>query len=304
MGDYSKMDVVEWLLGVEKAARDLYEEASHCFSQDVAFSDFLSDLSKDEGQHYQLIRKGREIIRSYEGEFPFGIEVAEDTLDRVDRHMESCRKKLQNGCGLQKAEIIQCIIDTEFSEWNDIFLYAINVFKERSRTFQEAAAVIQGHEKRIGDFIDSLPPEILPDRHVRDLPEIWQIKYLVVEDDSALRDLFEAFLSRKATVVTAENGQEALEQLEASFFDIVISDIDMPVMDGVDFFKHARERYPDFNRRFIFCSGNVTDEISEFCKRNELLVLQKPVILSSLQTAAEGLMMAAGAETDKDRKRK
>jgi CheY-like chemotaxis protein len=297
MGDYSKMDVVEWLLGVEKAARDLYEEASHCFSQDEAFSGFLSDLSRDEGQHYLLIRKGREIIRSYEGEFPFGIEVAEDTLNRVDRPMKSCREKLQNGCGLQKAEMIQCIIDTEFSEWNEIFLYAINVFKERSRTFQETAAVIQAHEKRIGDFIDSLPSEILPKRHVRDLPEIWQIKYLVVEDDSALRDLFEAFLSRKAAVVTAENGQEALEKLETSFFDIVISDIDMPVMDGVDFFKHARERYSNFNRRFIFCSGNVTGEISEVCKLNELLVLQKPVVLSSLQTAAEGLMMAAGAET-------
>ena len=46
-------------------------------------------------------------------------------------------------------------------------------------------------------------------------------------------------------VGTAENGQEALEQLESFHPDILITDVKMPVMDGIMLAKRVKERYPD-----------------------------------------------------------
>ena len=46
-------------------------------------------------------------------------------------------------------------------------------------------------------------------------------------------------------VGTAENGQEALEQLERIHPDILITDVKMPIMDGIMLAKRVKERYPD-----------------------------------------------------------
>ena len=57
-------------------------------------------------------------------------------------------------------------------------------------------------------------------------------KVLIVEDDRDLRQLFSRVLVKNGySVVGVSNGVEALDEMENSFFDIIISDIMMPVMD-------------------------------------------------------------------------
>lgn len=65
---------------------------------------------------------------------------------------------------------------------------------------------------------------------------------LVVDDDKNTRRLLKAVLeSENYTVSTAENGQDALEVMDAEHIDLVIVDIMMPKMDGYDFTKTVRE---------------------------------------------------------------
>ena len=59
---------------------------------------------------------------------------------------------------------------------------------------------------------------------------------LVVDDDPETRDLMDAVLTRSGyTVVTADNGREALDVLEQVRPDLIFLDIHMPVMDGEQF---------------------------------------------------------------------
>ncbi|MBQ3049218.1 MAG: response regulator transcription factor [Oscillospiraceae bacterium] len=68
------------------------------------------------------------------------------------------------------------------------------------------------------------------------------LKILIAEDDRELRQLFSHVLSRNGyTVVGVSNGQEALEALDAEFYDMIISDIMMPVMDGYELVRQLRE---------------------------------------------------------------
>ena len=68
------------------------------------------------------------------------------------------------------------------------------------------------------------------------------LKILIAEDDRELRQLFSRVLSRYGyTVVGVSNGQEALDAMDADFYDMIISDIMMRVMDGYELVRQLRD---------------------------------------------------------------
>ena len=68
------------------------------------------------------------------------------------------------------------------------------------------------------------------------------LKVLIAEDDRELRQLFQHVLARHSYTVTGvSNGQEALDAMENDYFDLIISDIMMPVMDGYELVWQLRE---------------------------------------------------------------
>jgi two-component system chemotaxis sensor kinase CheA len=71
-------------------------------------------------------------------------------------------------------------------------------------------------------------------------------RVLVVDDTAFFREAVRGHLeSAGYEVVTASDGSEALNQLEVGRFDAVVSDIEMPVMNGWDFAREARRRGHD-----------------------------------------------------------
>lgn len=71
------------------------------------------------------------------------------------------------------------------------------------------------------------------------------LKILYVEDNDALRQEMKFFLSDIFEEIDeACNGKEGLDKLATKTYDLVISDIRMPVMDGIEMIKHIKERYP------------------------------------------------------------
>lgn len=67
---------------------------------------------------------------------------------------------------------------------------------------------------------------------------------LLVDDEKLLRDCVREVLElRGLAVIEAANGLQALELLETSAIDLVVTDIAMPLMNGVDFIVKLRETY-------------------------------------------------------------
>lgn len=64
---------------------------------------------------------------------------------------------------------------------------------------------------------------------------------LIVDDESSICEILGQFLSREYVVSTAETGEQALEILQHTAIDLVISDIKMPGMSGVDLLKQIKE---------------------------------------------------------------
>ena len=75
------------------------------------------------------------------------------------------------------------------------------------------------------------------------------IRILLADDHAILRDGIRALLSDEAdlqVVGEAENGRQALEQARALRPDIVIMDIGMPLLSGLEATKHIRRDVPEF----------------------------------------------------------
>ena len=99
---------------------------------------------------------------------------------------------------------------------------------------------------------------------------------LVVDDETSIQSLLnEHFTKLGYTVITAENGAIALRKLEESKVDIIVSDIIMPVMDGVELVKRVRIEHPII--RIIMMTGYVSIENLLICVQNQVdTVIFKP----------------------------
>src|SRR5271169_1698817 len=71
-------------------------------------------------------------------------------------------------------------------------------------------------------------------------------KILVVDDEQSMRDFLAIMLKKEGhDVVTAENGTSALKAVQSEIFDLVISDVRMSGMDGIDVLKTTKEISPE-----------------------------------------------------------
>ena len=69
---------------------------------------------------------------------------------------------------------------------------------------------------------------------------------LVVDDELLIRDLLYDFFSGQGwDISVAEDGEKALEIIRAKKFDLVLTDIRMPEMDGLVLTSHVKQSHPD-----------------------------------------------------------
>lgn len=90
-------------------------------------------------------------------------------------------------------------------------------------------------------------------------------KVMIVEDDAATRRLYRFLLANSGyTVVEAEDGQAALEHFEIQPCEVVITDMNMPRMGGMELVRELRQRYPDVYVIMVTAFGTPDTEKQAF----------------------------------------
>tara|TARA_B100000315_G_C14153910_1_gene396956 strand:+ start:183 stop:554 length:372 start_codon:yes stop_codon:yes gene_type:complete len=107
---------------------------------------------------------------------------------------------------------------------------------------------------------------------------------LLVDDDELICQSIGDFLSqRQHTVFTCTNGQDALDYLDQHTIDLIISDIYMPGIDGIELLRQIRARYPTL--QVILITGHATVDTAVEALRNRAYdYLRKPIRLEELLT--------------------
>jgi len=112
-------------------------------------------------------------------------------------------------------------------------------------------------------------------------------KILVVDDEDVIRDLCHHILSAEGyQVTTASNGTDALEEMSRAAADLMITDIKMPGMDGLELFERVKGLHNDIVTIFITGHGTLDTAIESLMRGVEGFVL-KPFTQQELLNAVD-----------------
>lgn len=112
-------------------------------------------------------------------------------------------------------------------------------------------------------------------------------RILIVDDELYVRKALKRALS-KYEIVLAADGQEAIDHIQSEPFDVVLCDLLMPSVSGIDVYQHVSEHSPGQEERFVFLTGGtVNDKTDEFLARLPNPVLEKPFHFGRLRSIVE-----------------
>lgn len=124
-----------------------------------------------------------------------------------------------------------------------------------------------------------------------------EFRALIVEDNPAIRFALSRYFSRRRWLIDeVENGKDALDRLRSSptdHYDLIISDVKMPVVSGIELHAILSDEMPALLPKFIFSTGDASaDDVSEFISRTNCTVIPKPFELSLLDKILNGIEQA------------
>ena len=101
-------------------------------------------------------------------------------------------------------------------------------------------------------------------------------KILIVEDEAFTMELFTSYFEEKGLdAFEAQNGEEALQNFEKIQPDIILADIQMPVMDGFELAEKVRAKNPE--QKIIFMTGYYFEhDIQSKLKKSNIRYFTKP----------------------------
>ena len=265
-------ETVDWLLKIENLAHSFYGEVGVAFKEDEKFSQFFRHLSQEEAWHAKVMESALEYLLQHST--AFSISVDDKTKEKIEATFINNRELLSAG-DFSRESVIDCLVTTELSEWNNIFVYVVQSLKE-DRKFMPVAAKMHRHLLDIEHFLGALPEGRRHLPAINSLPRVWKEHILIIDDDLAIVNFLSKLLEFEGQVSTAQNGKEGLQKIKEQYFDVIISDISMPVMNGLEFYSQASAFDPEIGKRIIFFSGAPSPEHTNFFKQNNLKFLMKP----------------------------
>jgi CheY-like chemotaxis protein len=124
------------------------------------------------------------------------------------------------------------------------------------------------------------------------MADVWRENILIVDDNDMVRDLLKSLLNPEGNIDLACNGLEALKLMGEKEYKLVVSDVDMPVMDGLTFYGQVINKFPDLKDRFLFVSGNTAPERVAFFKKYNLNFMAKPMSVKLFRKKAVEILLS------------
>lgn len=138
-------------------------------------------------------------------------------------------------------------------------------------------------------FVVSIPVELAQAQteSVASAQKLKPLNILLVEDNPINRKVMEAMLVNKAhTVTTAEHGRDATEKSCAEKFDVILMDMQMPIMDGMDATRYIRNHCPQNKSTpiYAFTADAIRDHHKKYIEAGVNGVVTKPVKMNKLES--------------------
>jgi len=117
-------------------------------------------------------------------------------------------------------------------------------------------------------------------------------RILVVDDEAPLSGLIAEILAAEGHAVdTAINGLAALAHIERNDYDLILSDLRMPELDGPGLYRELARRRPELISRIAFVTGSAQSSgMEQFLEKTGAPILYKPFRMEDLQKLVAELL--------------
>lgn len=123
-------------------------------------------------------------------------------------------------------------------------------------------------------------------------------RILVVDDEESIREFLEIMLKKEGyEVTTAEDGQNAKDILQKKSFDMVISDLQMPKVTGIELLKHVKDSYPETVFMLITAFGT-TETAVEAMKMGAYDYVTKPFKIDEVRMNIANALKSQNLEVE------
>lgn len=267
-------EIINWLIEIESSAADLYAEVADAFRDDGDFSRFLALMSAEEREHANLLQQSRAAVP--DKDLKSACFYFDDHFrKKVEAPFVRARSLLEHD-ELTKSIMVDILAEAEFSEWNEVFLYTLDTLKVVDEDVQKAVADIDQHRKHVQEFILSLPGGDSLIQRARRLSRTGDKRVLIVEDNNAVARMLEALVAEDVEVIIARDGTDGIAQIRQGHFDLIVSNIEMPGINGIEMYEQALAIDHSVCLRFIFFTGTDNPEYLQFIRDSQALMLPKP----------------------------
>ena len=118
---------------------------------------------------------------------------------------------------------------------------------------------------------------------------------LVVDDEAEIRDALTAILTgARHRVVSVGSGREALKRMATQRFDLILTDMRMPDLDGRALYAEIRQRWPAQAARVVFVTGDtLASSLRDFVSESGCPVIEKPFLPSEVRRIVAELTAAS-----------
>lgn len=283
--------ILLWLAAIEKRAADLYGQGAKAFECDRELSHFLMLMADDEKLHHLLVLKACEALSSEDDMEPL-VSVDSASMLKVQASFAELEEKIQNK-RLSKEDLLKNIVHMEFSELNGIFLYAIDVLKDRfPDEVSFAADNIEQHKERIREYLEQRTNlrDLLGS--VKSLPSLKKEKVLIIESKAVNANILKAVLENEVRVDCVDDAGKALEKIETERFSAIIVNMDTPRLNAMELYAKIISIDPGLKGSFIFLAAANNSEHIPLLRKSNLRYLRKPAPISEIQSKVRELLGA------------
>lgn len=280
------MTDIDWLVRIEDMAHSLYKGASEAGIGPEDFQAFLNHLSADELQHSHLMRRADEYLGKSQASLDIGL--SDEFKDSVEQTFRENLELLSSG-NLTFDRMLKAIATTEVSEWNDYFLYVVDTLREKDYDFSYSVAKLQSHIRYIEQQFEKIPEAHAYLKTIKNLTPVWKERVLVVDNFESILNMFKSIFKLQYAVDASKSATDALQMMAQTYYDAIVTDIDLWDMDGIRFYTTAALKYPDMEKRFLFFASAPDPEKRRFIERHKLKFLARPATIEKIRSRVDGI---------------
>lgn len=206
-------NILNWLIGVEESAGEIYETAASVFKEDRELAAFLNHLREEEKIHYNVIKKALDELNCSGEAISPEVYISREKMRHIDDYLRFLKVRLATR-KITKGQFLYYVATVESTECNDIFSYIVNTFKRRFSGFNDFEEASVHHKKRIESYLASQPGTAELVEKMRGLEEWRGRKLLVLSPGEGIADAVKAiFCNNVVCIDKTDSGEEAIEKI-------------------------------------------------------------------------------------------